>query len=43
VGPFLHDSLGFPEHYLPYIGVVLVLAVGKWLVTLSEKRHSPSV
>ena len=43
VGPFLHDSLGFPEHYLPYIGVVLVLAVGKWLVVRSERRHSAPV
>lgn len=39
VGPLLHVSLGFPEHYLPFICLVFVLAVGKWLVWRQEKRE----
>lgn len=42
VGPLLHASLSFPEHYLPYICVVLVLVIGKWL-SLRQKKdiHTP--
>jgi predicted tellurium resistance membrane protein TerC len=31
VGPFLHLTLHFPDHYLPYICIVLVMVIGKWL------------
>lgn len=40
VGPLLHVSLGFPEHYMPYIGMVLVVSIGKWLVWRQGKRES---
>lgn len=39
VGPLLHVTLSFPEHYLPYIGVVLVISIGKWLVWRQGKRE----
>ena len=38
VGPLMHVSLGFPEHYMPYIGMVLVVTIGKWLVWRQTKH-----
>ena len=39
VGPILHGSLQFPEHYMPYICVVLVLVIGKWLTFRAAKKN----
>lgn len=40
VGPILHTDLNFPAHYMPYIGVVVVLAIGKWLVARQNRKQS---
>lgn len=39
VGPFLHVTLDFPDHYMPYICVVLVVSIGKWLNWRQKQRE----
>lgn len=40
IGPILHVNLHFPEHYLPYICVVVVMVIGKWLALRNQQKNT---